>query len=343
MSGQRVARPSHNQQHVIAFAPATIANLNIGFDVLGLALESPQEKMIIEQSTRSGVCIKQVYTLHRGQRRESHSLLPMTPDLNVAGRSALSVLDAIKSVATDQLGQERSSSLPLGIELTIEKSILPGSGIGSSAASAVAATIGVNTFLGAALSEEQLLSCALDGEELASGARHYDNVAPALRGGLSLSSPNGEVLRIPAPDWTLVILHPQVQVKTAEARAVLPTHIPLSTVSKAIGWMGTFINACHARDARAAAFALHDLYVGPARSPLIPALQRCRATAEQAGAISGGISGSGPSTFWVCLDHQSAVTVQHALHQEMSALQIPCETYISRISERGAYALLQSK
>lgn len=307
-------------EKVCAWAPATIANLNIGFDLLGLALEQPQERMWARR-------------LAEPQRvelvLEPNSTLPQSPLKNVAGRAALSLL--------------QKTQASFGVELSLEKSILPGSGIGSSAASAVAAVVATAALLNNTPSKELLLECALDGEELASGSRHSDNVAPALYGGLVLSPPQGQILSLPKPEWTLVILHPQVEIKTSEARAVLPEVIPLSTCTQSLAWMAQFVNACHLNNAHKAALALQDLFIGPAREPLLPYFNQCKQAALSKGAVAGGISGSGPSSFWVCLNAQTASAVELALQNVMLKSRIEHKTYISQINTRGAYAIPESQ
>ena len=208
---------------------------------------------------------------------------------------------------------------------------------GSSAASAVAAAVGVAALLDHSLPDDVLLNCALDGEELASGSRHLDNVAPALLGGLCLGTPDREMVSLPAPDWWIVIIHPQVTLRTADARAALPESVPLSTVSASAAWMGRFVHACHERDAKGAALALRDLYVGPARAHLIPGLSMCRDVALEAGAIEGGISGSGPSSFWVCLNQSSAQVVSDALARVMKEHGLAWRSYITQVTTQGAY------
>ena len=306
-------------EQVCAWAPATIANLNIGFDLLGLALTQPQERMWARRLSKAQ---KVELILEEG------STLPRSADKNVAGRAALSILEKTQA--------------NFGVELRLEKSILPGSGIGSSAASAVAAVVATAALLPQMPSMELLLNCALDGEELASGARHCDNVAPALYGGLVLSHDYGQMISLPVPDWTIVVLHPQVQVRTAEARSVLPTTIPLATCTQSLAWMAQFIHSCHTGQHKEAAFALKDLFVGPAREHLIPYFDQCKQIALSLGAISGGISGSGPSSFWICLTLRQAQAVEFGLKQLMQNAQLEHKTYISQINTQGAYAIPQS-
>lgn len=305
---------------VTVYAPSTIANLNVGFDALGLALDTPLERMEVRRISARG-------PLHAEPpikiKLEDDSSLPLDPDQNVAGVAARSVL--------------RRAGVDFGVELSVFKPVRPGSGLGSSAASAVAAAFGVSALLSSPLSLEDLLECALDGEEVASGSRHLDNVAPALYGGLCLSSPLKEMSRLPLPAWWIVLLRPEVTIRTADAREALPTQVSLAAASASVAWMGRFVDACHRRDPREAALALHDLYIGPARAHLIPALSQCRDAALHAGAISGGISGSGPTSFWVCLDRESAQRVERALGGVMRDHQLQWSSYLTQPSALGAH------
>lgn len=297
-----------------ASAPATVANLNVGFDSLGLALSTPREEMLITRRAEPGVKIE----LAPGTQ------LSTDPTRNVAGIAAHSALHLRGS--------------PHGVALYIDKTVRPGSGLGSSASSAVAAAVGVSALLNPPLSQAELLSCALDGEASVSGARHADNVAPALYGGLCLNTPDGVVTQLPLPSWHLVALHPQRSLNTAEARQVLPETIPRSTTSAAAAWMGRFVSACYRDEWSEAAFAMRDLYVGPSRAHLIPAFEACEAAALHAGALSGGISGSGPSTFWICPDQATAQRVQAALSEEMDIAQIKANIHLAHVDQRGAFS-----
>lgn len=298
---------------VWASVPATIANLNVGFDALGLALTTPRERMRARRLPTREVRI----LLSEGAE------LPTRPEENVAGVAALSALE---------LGQA-----DFGVELLIDKRVKPGSGLGSSASSAVAAALAVSALLERPLSRREILRCALDGEALVSGARHADNVAPALFGGLCLNTPDGVITPLPTPPWHLVAHHPQYTLRTAEARAALPSHVPLGTTSAAAAWMGLFVSACYRGEWEEAAVALQDLYVGPARAHLIPAFEVCRKTALGAGALSGGISGSGPSTFWICLDEETAINVQDALLEACAQEGVKAQSYLAQVDAQGAF------
>ena len=266
-----------NQVEIIA--PATVANLNVGFDALGLALSSPSERMVLRTFEGKGVRLV----------LEADSNLPREAELNVAGMAAISALH--------KLGD------PFGVEIEIYKSIMPGSGIGSSAASAVAAVVGVcelAKLIDKDLSEIDRLESALDGEQIASGSRHSDNIAPALFGGLRLIDPEGVSHKLPVPEGLhLVVLHPQVVIKTAESRAVLPSKVLLQDAIHSSAWMGRFVQSCYTNDLEGFSHSLKDLLVGPYRKPLLPAFDKCEQAAINAGALTGGISGSGPSSFWV--------------------------------------------
>jgi len=302
-------------------APATVANLNVGFDCLGLALSSPVERMILRSTVEKGVKLIM----------EANSDLPEDPEINVAGKAALSALNFMGN--------------SFGVEIEIYKSILPGSGIGSSAASAAAAAIGVsklgeNIKGGRSLSDAELLEAALDGEEIASGSRHADNIAPALFGGICLISPNGKHSFLPVPDnLHLVILHPQVVIKTSEARAVLPNVVTLAHAIEASGWMGRFVQTCYENDVVGFANSLKDVLIGPYRQPLLPFFKECEAAAYSVGALGGGVSGSGPSSFWIMNSKEIALKVSEALSDVMNKAGVEFNVHVTRVSNKGAHAV----
>ncbi len=305
------------KHRIEVWAPATVANMNVGFDALGCALSAPGERMILHRTSDAGDV--RIRAIHGAD-------LDVDPEKNVATIAAKSLLESLGN--------------PCGLELEIFKSILPGSGIGSSAASAAAAVVGVNALLDAGLRPDELIPFALDGESFASGARHADNVAPALLGGLVICPPEGPPVAIPAlENWSLVILHPHVPIKTSEARAVLPDQVKLKDAAVQAAWFGTFVAACHRGDDTAAAYALEDLLVGPHRSPLIPHYEEIRSVAFAHGARAGGISGSGPSTFWVALDASTAEGIAQVLSDLMQQHSVAFSIHISAISGRGAHPI----
>lgn len=297
------------------WSPATIANLNVGFDALGCALERPGEETWLKATSEKGVVrITEIHGMELDARR------------NVAAVAAESLLNAIGA--------------PCGIEMVLHKSIKPGSGIGSSASSAAAAVVGVNELLQAGLRWDELLPFALDGEFIASGARHADNVAPALRGGLVLCPPEGTPMSIPVPTGLhLVVLHPQVQVQTMLARTVLPSDVPFQSAIDQSRWLGAFIASCFENQTDRAVFAMEDLLVTSHRKHLIPLFEDVKSAAFSRGARAGGIAGSGPSTFWVCRDESSSIEVETAVSQVMRDSSIEFFVYRTGISPIGAHRI----
>ena len=306
-----------NQVEVIA--PATVANLNVGFDTLGLALNSPSERMILRTFEGNGVRLI----------LEPDSNLPREAELNVAGKAAISALHKLGG--------------PFGVEIEIYKSIMPGSGIGSSAASAVAAVVGVcelAKLIERDLSEIERLESALDGEQIASGSRHADNIAPALFGGLCLIDPDGVSSKLPVPDGLhLVVLHPQVVIETAKSREVLPSTVLLQDAIHASAWMGRFVQSCYTNDLEGFSTSLKDLLVGPYRKSQLPAFDKCELAAKNAGALTGGISGSGPSSFWVANSKDKANAISKALEVVMTTESVDYNIHVTTVSNIGAHAV----
>ncbi|MFZ9055369.1 MAG: homoserine kinase, partial [Flavobacteriales bacterium] len=224
-----------------------------------------------------------------------------------------------------------------GLEIELIKKVKPGSGLGSSASSAAGAVVGVNALLEAGLRPDELIPFALDGEELASGARHSDNVAPAVLGGLVLSGPDGSIKQIPAPrDWHLVLLHPQITIRTSEARAVLPESVPLKDAVRQSALFATFIAACFEGNGAEAALNMDDLLVGPHRQGLIPHFKQMREASMGSGARAMGIAGSGPSSFHIAMSREDAHVIASKLSEIMKVEAVPFELYITEISLQGA-------
>ena len=304
-------------REVTVWAPATIANLNAGFDALGCALSNPGEEIVMRTIAEPGVV--RISAVHGAD-------LDLNPQKNIAAVAARSFL--------------REMGDPCGLELELFKQIKPGSGIGSSAASAAGAVVAANELLGANFEAKDLVRFALDGEQLASGVRHADNVAPALMGGLVFCPPIGAPIALPVPkNWHLLILHPQVEVKTSMSRDVLPKSVPLADAATQARWLGAFISACYRGDEEQALCSLEDVLVGPYRRGLIPYFDEIKALAIDAGARTGGISGSGPSTFWVCPDERHLHLVQEAVSSFMDQQSVPFHLFQSDISAQGAHVI----
>lgn len=299
---------------ITLFCPATIANVSCGFDVLGLCLDQVGDEMILERRSEPGVCI----------RRIEHQDLPLETHKNVAGVAALALLE--------HLGVSE------GVEIDIIKRIKPGSGIGSSAASAAGAVFGVNALFGYPLTPYELIPFAMQGEKLASGALHADNVAPALLGGFTLirSYQPLEVLTLPSlPDLYAVVIHPQIELKTSDARSVLKEKVSLTQAITQWGNLAGLVSALYTADAGLLSRCLTDVIAEPLRSPLIPGFNLLKAAALSAGALGCGISGSGPSVFALCLGKKSAIDVSRAMSISYAPTRLAFDTHICNINPTG--------
>ncbi|MDO7173573.1 homoserine kinase [Mariniflexile sp. AS56] len=296
------------------FSPATVANVACGFDVLGFCLDSVGDEMVIRKIDKKGIYITKIEGFD----------LPYEAELNVAGVSALAMYEAAKP--------------DCGFEIEIYKNIKPGSGIGSSAASAVGSVFGMNELLGSPYTKTQLTEFAVKGEALASKCEHADNLAPALFGGFTLvkSMTPLEILEIPSPDDLFAtIIHPQIEVKTSEARAILPKEVSLTNAITQWANFGSLIHALHTSDYSLIQKSLHDVIVEPFRSQLIPHYNDVKTAALKAGALGGGISGSGPSIFTLSKGIESAKKVADSMNDVYSKTGIAFDIHISKINTEG--------
>jgi len=296
------------------FSPATVANVSCGFDVLGFCLDSVGDDMVIRKTEKKGIYITKIEGFD----------LPYEADLNVAGVSALAMYEAI--------------DVDFGFEIEIYKNIKPGSGIGSSAASAVGSVFGMNELLGRPFNKTQLTGFAIKGEALASKCEHADNLAPALFGGFTLvkSISPLRILEIPSPDdLYATIIHPQIEIKTSESRAILPKEIALSDAITQWANFGSLIHALHTSDYNLIKESLHDVVVEPHRSKLIPHFNEVKKAAITAGALGCGISGSGPSIFTLSNSLETANNVKDAIKNMYSKTGIAFEIHVSKINTEG--------
>ena len=296
------------------FSPATVANVSCGFDVLGFCLDSVGDDMVIRKTEKKGIYITKIEGFD----------LPYEANLNVASVSALAMYEAI--------------DVDFGFEIEIYKNIKPGSGIGSSAASAVGSVFGMNELLGRPFNKTQLTGFAIKGEALASKCEHADNLAPALFGGFTLvkSISPLQILEIPSPDdLYATIIHPQIEIKTSESRAILPKKIALSDAITQWANFGSLIHALHTSDYDLIKESLHDVVVEPHRSKLIPHFNAVKKAAITAGALGCGISGSGPSIFTLSNSLETANNVKDAIKNVYSKTGIAFEIHVSKINTEG--------
>jgi homoserine kinase len=303
-----------------AFAPASVANLGVGFDIIGLALKQPGDHVLVERSSESGV---KVVTIEGDGGR-----LPRETSRNTAAVAAQSVLNRLG--ATD------------GVRLTIKKHLPLGSGLGSSAASAVAGAVAVNALFGSPLTREELLAPALDGEAVASGY-HPDNVGPSLFGGITFfgSSSVESMLRIPVPEnLYLALVTPDVVVNTADARLVLPERIELKTMIKQTAGVARLIDALYRSDIHALGKALEsDHVIEPARAYLMPFMHTVREAAHRAGAYGLAISGAGPTLVAVCDAMETAKTVAQSMFDTYESKGIRSAIQHTKVGLEGAQVI----
>jgi len=297
------------------FCPGTIANVSCGFDVLGLCLDTTGDEMVITKTNKPGVKITKII----GQN------LPLETEKNVAGVAVLDMLKALNNT-TD------------GFEIEIYKNIKPGSGIGSSAASSTGAVYGVNQLLGKPFSNHDLIAFAMKGEELASGVPHADNVAPALLGGFTLvrSTTPLDVLKLHTPSALYAtVIHPQIEVKTADARQILKSKVRLKTAITQWGNIGALVSGLYTEDYDLIARSLEDVIVEPIRSILIPAFDKVKEVSKAAGALGAGISGSGPSIFALSKGEDTAKKVAKAMQEVYDKVGVSYDVHISKINDQG--------
>lgn len=308
-------------EKVTAFAPASIGNVAVGFDMLGLAMDGVGDRVTAERVDSPGISVANVY----GLDGEIHPYLSSDPDHNTA------------SIAAKALWNDYGDDA--GVELSIYKGVPLQSGMGSSAASAVAAAVAVNELLGTPLPVEQLLAYALVGEQYASGGLHADNVAPSLLGGLVFCPPVllPEVVRLPVPTGvSAALIHPELQVNTAHARKKLAQGYSLDQWLSQQGYMGGFIAACASNDIDLIGKTLKDVIIEPQRAAAVPCFAAVKEAAERNGALGFSLSGSGPSLFALCRDHDAA-NVATAMEQACRGMGIDCQSFVSTMSARGAH------
>jgi homoserine kinase len=300
-----------------AFAPATVSNVACGFDVLGFALHEPGDEVTAAWSD-GGVRIAAI--------ENDGGRLPRDAARNTAGVAAQALLRTV--------GESR------GVALIIRKGLPLASGLGGSAASAVAAVVAVDALGGWKLPLDTLLACAFEGERDGAGSAHADNIAPSLYGGFVLvrrTSP-ADIVQLPVPSGLIaVVVHPDLEIETAKARALLGDSVPLADAIRQWANLGALVDALHRGDFALLSRSLEDAIAEPRRAPLVPGLAEIKQAAADAGALGCSLSGSGPSLFALCDGREIADRVASAMAVAVtSAIGRPPQTYVSPIARRGA-------
>lgn len=296
------------------FAPATVANLSCGFDVLGCCLDTVGDEMIISLTPNPGVRITKI----------EGADLPLDTKKNVAGVAVEALLANYKN--------------EIGVAIEIYKKIKAGSGIGSSAASSAGAVWAVNHLLDHPFSPHKLVEFAMEGEKLASGNAHADNVAPALLGGFTLvrSYAPLDVIKLHTPDdLVMTVIHPQIEVKTSDARSVIKQNVTLKQAIHQWGNVGGFISGLFTEDYDLIGRSLEDVIIEPMRSILIPEFENVKKAAIAEGALGCGISGSGPSIFALSKSMVTAKNVGNAIHKVYAKTGLDFDIHISKINSQG--------
>lgn len=301
------------------FAPGSVSNVGCGFDILGFAIDGIGDKMIMSKNDSNKIQIKPI---------EGYENLPTEPSKNVAGVAIQAMLD--------DLGSNQ------GFDLEIQKNIKPGSGIGSSSASAAGAVVAANELLGKPYSREQLVDFAMQGEVAASGDAHADNAAPTVLGGFCIVRAYDplDVIQIESPkDLWCVVIHPQIEIKTKDARELLSTEVDLKKAIRQWGNVAGLISGLHQSDYNLIGRSLEDHIVEKQRKVLIPEFDNLKQATLEAGALGCSISGSGPSVFALCEGENKAKAVSSAMNEVFSKTTIPYFIYASQVSNNGVRIL----
>ncbi len=304
-------------QQVTAFAPASVANVAIGFDILGFSVDALGDRVTLTRVPTPGVTIKAI----RGVVQD----LPLEASKNTAGRALLALIE--------------SRQLRFGFEMQIDKGIPLASGLGGSAASAVAAVVAANALLPQPMTRIELLIAAMEGEAVASGSRHADNISPSLFGGLVLTVgiDQPRVKQIPVPERIhAVIVHPHLEVSTKQARAILSRSVNLSDFVWQTANLAGFISGCYTNDLDLIKASMEDVIIEKQRQVLIPGFLEVRGAALERGALGCSISGAGPTVFALCLE-EDAPAIREAMLKAFDAHAVQTDHWLVPVQSGGAH------
>jgi len=301
---------------VTAFAPATVGNVGVGFDILGHTVKAVGDRVRARRSAERGIRILDI--------TGSQTTLPLEAEKNTAGMALVSMAGAL--------------SLPFGIEISIEKGIPLGSGLGGSAASAVAAVVAANALLDRPLTKLELLKFAMQGEAVASGSVHVDNIAPSLFGGLVLTvgidNPRTKQIPVP-PSVRCVLVHPHMFLSTREARRILRKTVDLSDLVWQTANLAGFLSGCYTNDLAMIRDAFEDVIIEPQRAQLIPGFKAVKQAAMSNGALGCSISGAGPTVFAWCEEHY-AEGIRASMVEAFAEHNLASDHWVSAIDTEGA-------
>jgi homoserine kinase len=304
------------KKEIKVFASASVSNVACGFDIMGFAIDQPGDEVTLKLNEHPGVRITNICG--------DSGKLPTDPAKNTAGAPVIALLKYL--------------GINAGIEMEIHKKMPLGSGLGSSAASAVAAAYALNQLLEAGLSKEELLPFAIEGEKIASGAVHADNVAPCLYGGFVLIRGYNpiDVIEIPVPEELYcTILHTHIEINTLEARRILPKEIPLMKAKTQWGNTAGLIAGLMKKDFGLVSRSLEDVIIEPVRASLIPGYGKIKGAAMESGALGCNISGSGPAVFALSTSIEKAGEIGKAMKMEVDNIDLESTVYISKINKQG--------
>lgn len=305
-------------------APATVANMVCGFDILGFAVNNPYDEMEMRLVNRAaGQASITIINI------DDYNL-PTDPEKNVAGAALLAMIEEYTANSIIDFST-------IGFEVKINKLIKPGSGVGSSAASSAGAVVGANYLLGNPFSKDDLVRFAMNGEKVASGVKHADNIAPCIHGGVTLvrSIFPLEVIGLPSPTLFVTIVHPQIEVRTADARSILKQNVQLKDAIKQWGNIAGLVAGLMKGDYDLIGRSLEDVIIEPVRSILIPGFDDLKKACKAVGALGGGISGSGPSIFFLSKEKETALAVEQEMKKLYEGLGLAHHTYVTNINQNG--------
>src|SRR5690606_8106537 len=310
-------------QHAVrVFAPATVANMSCGFDVLGFAVDRPGDEVLMERVSRPGVRIRSIVG--------DQAKLPLDAEKNTVSASVALLLRHLK--LQDQIG----------LEIDLTKHMPIGSGLGSSSASTVAGLVAANYLLGEPLSKQELMRCCVEGERLAWGFGHADNVAPALMGGITLLRGYEplDIVELPVPDELAAgIVFPQVDVPTRDARQLIRQHVPLKDAAQQWGNIAGLVAGLYRSDYDLIGRSMQDVLIEPTRAILIPEFYEMKRIALDAGVLSFGISGSGPSVVAISKGVEAAIRATDRIQEHLFTCGIDSLKYVSGVNRKGPILL----